>query len=249
MVKERKEPTVSSTLSNNDGLGNKRPANPQRPQSPRQQVIIKKQSSFLLWFTFLLTLVAVAVAGYTFWLLFNSQQLISEQQIRINELENKLLLSDDESSQSLTALTANVKGLDKDIKKALSEVDKLWSTRNVNKKAITEAEKAFKSDLQKQTQSVASLQEKLKSLSSLQQRSSEQELLIQSLRERTSELSNTLSALSKVSKQNSTAAKSISSLKSKVNSYDEAIESFDKFRLTVNRDILLLKQRAGISSQ
>jgi chromosome segregation ATPase len=249
MVKDRKEPTLSSPLSSNEGAGNKRPSGQPRPQAPRQQVIVKKQSSFLLWLTFLLTLLAIAAAGYTYWLLFNSQQLIADQQLRINELENKLVLSDDESSQSLTALTANVKGLDKDVKKAMSEVDKLWGTRNANKKAITEAEKALKGDLQKQTQSVASLQEQLKGLSNLKQRSSEQELLIQSLRERLSEQEGTLASVEKASKRNTAATKKVNSLSNKVDGYEEAIDSFDKFRLTVNRDILLLKQKAGIATQ
>lgn len=260
MSHDRKEPTLSNP---NATAAEKRPVSPggqkkptpRQAPSPRQQVIVKKQSSFLLWLTFLIALSTAGAIAYTFWQLFQSQQIITEQQSRIDELENKLLLSDDESTQSLTALTANLKGLDKDVKLALSEVDKLWGTRNTNRKAITDSDKKLEgisnstkkleASIVKTQGNIAAVEEKLsKPMSSLRQRSSEQELLVQSLRERLSEQGQTISALESKVKQYA-SKKDIQALSKKIKGHDEAVESFDKFRITVNRDLLSLKQRAG----
>ena len=263
MVHERKEPTLSSTAVD---TSDRRTRAARAAVSPRQVMVQKKEASGLLWFTLLLLLLTIATVGYTFWLQYNAQLTIAEQQTRINDLESKLALSDDESTQSVTALTANVKELDKNVKLALSEVDKLWGTRNVNKTAIEETTKKLEDSQKKVTDTLAqmktaqtaleqNLEKKLaQPVARLEQRASEQELLVQSLRERQSEQGRSIQKLNDSSQQAATAAKEVASLKKdlnavsqKVNSYDEAIDSIDQFRLTTNRDLLLLKQRAGVT--
>ncbi|MGH1486275.1 MAG: hypothetical protein ACRBCI_08635 [Cellvibrionaceae bacterium] len=250
MVHDRKEPTLSSpdekVVEKRSAPSGTKLKPPPRQSAPRpQQVIVQKQSSGMLWFTFLIAISAAAAAGYTFWQLYNSQQIITQQQSRIDELENKLLLSDDESTQSLTALTANVKGIDKELKLVLSEVDKLWGTRNASRKNLADAKKQLEGDIKKIQVALASTEQKLvKPVSSLQQRSSEQELLIQSLRERLSDQGKELNSLVSATKQ-SASKKELQSLSKKVRAHSEAVEAFDKFRITVNRDLLSLKQRSG----
>lgn len=271
MAYERREPTLSNpndktntskrAATGGGSVGNNNPA-PAR-SSARQNVIVKKQPSFLLWLTFLIALATAAGAGYLFWQFTLAQQTLVEQQNRIDELENKLLLTGDESAQSLTVLTANVKGLDKEIKLALSEVDKLWGTRNVNRKAIEEAKvqiddsdkkvaamrKKLDAELKKTSQSLARIDEKLaKPVSALQQRSSEQEILLQSLRERVADQGQTLKQLSS-SAQKYASKQQLDALNKQIKANDEAVKSIDKFRLAVNRDLLLLKQRAGVQTQ
>jgi chromosome segregation ATPase len=249
MVHDRKEPTLSNPDAN---LAEKRSVSTTnrqkhaaRPSAPKQQVVVQKQSSGMLWLTFLIAVATAGFAGYSFWELNTSKQIIAQQQERIDQLENKLALSDDESTQSLTALTANVKGIDKDLKLALSEVDKLWGTRNVNRKAIADTKKELEGSISKLQSSLAAAEEKLiKPVSSLQQRSSEQELLVQSLRERLSDQGKELSALVSSSKQYA-SKKDLNSLSKKVATHSEAVDAFDKFRITVNRDLLSLKQRSA----
>ncbi len=248
MAIERKEPTLSSNPA--PTTGNKPKTQNVRPPQPK--VIVQKASSGFLWFTFLITLLVAAGAGYTFWQFLQSQQMIATQQVRIDELEKKLLLTGDESTQSLTALTANLKGLDKDVKLVLSEVDKLWGTRNVNLKAIEKLDKDSESTVAKtkeNAKSIAAMETKLsKPVASLEQRTGEQELLIQSLRERIGEQNKQIQSLQGQVKQFASASKQVDSVSKKVDGYDETIRSFDKFRITTNRDLLLLKERAGILS-
>ncbi len=278
MINERKEPTFSATPKPTGGAASQSPtkSNASRPkQAPRQQVVVQKQSSGLLWLTFLIALGAAAAVGYTFWQFTLSQQVIVEQQQRIDELENKLLLSGDESTQSLTVLAANLKGLDKDVKLAMTEVDKLWGTRNANRKEIADTKKQLETDIGQAKKTLGTLEGKIsksegnitkfegsitkmensltKTLSPLQQRSAEQELLIQSLRERVSEQEQTLQSISASTKQYVSINKDLSKLSNDINAisqklkaYDETVRSFDKFRVTTNRDLIVLKQRAGV---
>lgn len=252
MVNERKEPTfsASSGASANTAQSNSKRA-AARPAQPK--VVIQKQSSGFLWFTFLIALATAAGVGYIFLQLQTSQQTISAQQERIDELENKLLLTGDESTQSLTVLTSNLKTLDKDVKLAMSEVDKLWATRKANLKEIAKVEasssKELKEGLSKVSSSIDTLESNFKQpIAALEQRTGEQELLIQSLRERLAEQNKATQSLSSQIKQFTSATKKVNAISTKVDGYEETIRSFDKFRITTNRDLLLLKERAGILS-
>ena len=261
MSHDRKEPTLSNPSVN---LSEKHPANaggrqsaagqsfsqqsePSQPLRPKPAPApAQKSSSGLLCLTLLLALVAAAGVGYTAWQLQGAQQLIAQQQLRIDELENKLSLSDDESSQSLTALAATVKSLsqdlNKDVKLALSETDKLWALGKTNRKGLAEHKKQLAKQAGQLKQSLAATEKTVKAgVARLQQSASEQELLIQSLRERVSDQDKRFSAQLKqaISKQE------IQSLNNQVRAHDEAIEAFDQFRLSVNRDLLSLKQRGS----
>jgi hypothetical protein len=290
MVQDRKEPTFSTTASGtsntnrpgaNSGLkksnapteGHSTSAStsrvaPRPRVDERPQVMIQKQPSSLLWLVLFITLLASAACGYLFWQFEGAQQIIAQQQGRLVELENKLLLSDDESTQSLTVLTANVKSLDKNVSLAMSEVDKLWATRNANldklAAAKSEVDKRIDVTSQQSGRAIEGLNTELKqSLLLVKQSSSEQELLTRSLRERVAEQNRALDNIQVALKNNSSSTEklaavteNITQLEQKLSTflrrtqeYDEAIESFDKFRLITNRDLLNLKIRAGIAPQ
>lgn len=249
MASERKEPTFSSSATVAADPNAKRAAQPPRAKSPQAKVIVQKQSSGFLWFTFLLVLCIAAGLGFTFWQLQQSQQLVSSQQQRIDELENKLLLSGDESTQSLTVLTSNLKEVDKELKLAMSEVDKLWAARKTNVNAISSLKKGLSSGLAKNNTAISALDTKLSQpVASIDQRSREQDLLIESLRERLGDQDRATQSLAKQVKQFASASKQAQAVSTKVDGYEETIRSFDKFRVTTNRDLLLLKERAGLLS-
>jgi small-conductance mechanosensitive channel len=259
-MNERKEPTFSTSPNSPADSSSMRAASPQtsRSQNPipkpqSSKVIIQKQSFGFLWFISLLTLLVAAGVVYTFWQLQQSQQLILAQQSRIDELEDRLLLTGDESTQSLTALTSNVKGLDKGLKVAMSEIDKLWATRKASlnevAKVKSELNKILKDGVSKTNSAIAALESKLtQPVASIKQRTGEQEILIQSLRERVSDQGKTAQSLSSQIKQYASTSKQTKAISAKVDGYEETFRSFDKFRITTNRDLLLLKERAGVLS-
>ena len=290
MVQDRKEPTFSTAslttsktnkLSTSGALKNPGAATQVRSSTvvtsrdsarlntdTSPQVTIQKQPSSLLWLALLIALLASAACGYLFWQFSAAQQIIAQQQGRLVELENKLLLSDDESTQSLTVLTANVKSLDKNVSLAMSEVDKLWATRNANldKLAAVKAEvdARISATNQQSIQSVDSLNKQMKqSLMLVKQSSSEQELLTRSLRERVAEQNRALASIQTALINNSSSAQKLSvatqniaqleqrlmTVSRRTQEYEQAIESFDKFRLITNRDLINLKKRAGIAPQ
>lgn len=274
MSSERKEPTVSSVLSSKEELSSdrrsrttrqqrgSRPTEPQRYASPPPS---PSSSSGFLWFTFLITLVAVGGAGYALWQLELAKKTIEEQRTRIVTLEKKLTISDDTATQSLESVGAKVRELNKNIgelteksKVATSEIDKLWGTRNVNRKAIAEGKKQIESlqTSQKSDQKkLAALDKKATTLTaaiddidtlkstvdSSSQTIGEQELLIQSLRERLNSQGETLKQASTQAQQGASAAERLEGVDTRLKSTEEVIKSLEAFRRTTNRDLLKLK--------
>ncbi|MBX2807510.1 MAG: hypothetical protein KTR20_02675 [Cellvibrionaceae bacterium] len=249
MADQRQEPTLSSSaLDFSDAISTQR--------AGAKIAGVKRQSSLLLWLSLIIALLAVIGGVYLGWQLFNAQQLIYQQQQRLHDLEAKFAVSDGESTQSLTVLSANLRTLSNDVKLALSEVDKLWATRNVNRKSIGQnkeaiakaqrqlaaadtalrtAVKTVEADISGQKKAVGDLQkhyaEQQTVMASLGDALSEQEILVQSLRERMA-----LAGEQQQAWQSLTAA---------VSANAEAVTAFDAFRRTVNQDLLLLKQRLG----
>lgn len=273
MVDQRKEPTLSSVLEPESvPASNPSSARRQQPQKPthKPQVIVRKESSGLLWFTFFLVLILIVAAAYGGWQFVSAQQLIQSQQLRIDELESKLTLSGDESAQSLTSLSANLRTMSNDVKLALTEIDKLWNTRNVNRKSIEENKqatidtseslkktmaplqkdlKALAASIKKQQKSLAAIESKtegqLGEFDKLKKDISGQEILVQSLKERVASQASKLKSLQTSAGDNTAVTQKINSVAAKVKTNDEAIQAIDAFRRTVSRDILLLKERTG----
>lgn len=264
-MSERKEPTVSSVLNAKEELSDRRAQGARqrttqastkaRPKASKQVVVESQYSPGFAWLTFFMTLMAVVVAGYAVWELKTTAQIMKGQSLRIVQLENQLALSDDSANQSLTTVSAKVRELNVKAAKAESEIDKLWATRNVNRTAIADADKKI-SSLQKTQKTVTQLATTLDgveksvsalnplkaSLASTLQSVGEQELLLQSTRERVSMQGDSLKSLSAQVKKNTAASKRVSGIDKRVNNTEEAITSFDAFRRTVNRDLLQLKQ-------
>lgn len=288
MTNQRKEPTLSS--GSKDDLTERR--RPKRPAaSPQRATTSPSQTSSgsgFIWFVFLIALAAAGAAGYSFWILQQSQQLITTQADRIASLEKKLELSGDSANQSLEGvsirigeLTQENKSLAEKVKVSESEIRKLWDTRNVNKKGIETNQQAIASlqgqkkatddlssnvekvkkdiasankNVSEVTQALSSLDEKVNTLTPLgedieqltaklenaEQINSEQELLLESLRERLAQQSEQQKQLA--SQQQGASSASLDALDQRIQQNEEAIESYEAFRRTVNRELLQLKQ-------
>lgn len=226
MVTERKEPIVSSVLDSQEEPASKRV---RTPVNPYPQVITKKTSSPWVWVALLFALIAAGAAGFSYWQLIQIQAILQTQQGRVAGLENRLSLSDDESAQSLVAVSAQ-------LKQANEEIRKLWGVSySTNRKAISENKAAITSQEKNHQKLSEALRAQQSLLESSSQALSEQGLLIRTLRERVDEQGNNLQLV----------AASTTDFEQRTKDNEEAIEAFDVFRRSVSRDLLQIKQQVA----
>jgi DNA repair exonuclease SbcCD ATPase subunit len=263
---ERREPTLSSSSTNaapeRDEPSARRPS-PDRPvdrqadrqvdrPAPRASIereVTSSSTSPLAVIALLLALAGLGLGGYFAMKLMDTQAELKKADTRIADLENRLSMSSDESSQSLTQVDAKLKWVD-------SEIRKLWGISNdVNRKAIsansekiTELGKglaAAKKDATDAKSAAATLQPQLAesktaitaALAKVDSATSgfaEQRKRIQDL---TEQLDRTEAQLA-----------NLRTLEQKVRTNEEAIAAIDAYRRTINRDILQIKQQLGIIS-
>jgi len=273
MSSERKEPTVSSVLHSRDQLSDSQLSSARQAASEQisgRPISPSQSSTGFLWFTFLMTLIAVSSTTYALWQLHYTQTVIGEQHLRIVKLERKLTTSDDTAAQTLVSVGVKLRELDKKTRVMTSEIDKLWAARNVNRKAIADGGKKIASlqkELKNTSSQLAKMDKKavtistnvsdlgrsvndLKGLkgtfSTVDQNVSEQELLLESLRERMANQASTLKQLSSSVKTGKALAKQVRSMGVRLKNTEEAMVSVEAFRRTVNRDLLQLKQGDAI---
>jgi chromosome segregation ATPase len=249
-MSERREPTISTLPLDKDETARARgpvatsakPA-PPPPVSARPVVVRSPLGPLAL----LLALAAVCFAGYVFWQLQQAQQSmkvtaasLSAAEARVTELEQRLSLSDDESTQSITVLQAN-------IKENTAEIRKLWGvTNDRNRKSIEQLE-AKAAALEKSLGGVddkiktglgavtGELTGELKVLSDLVEA---HQTSIQSADQAVKSQAQSLAAANKKLEQ---LEQLDAELRKKVEAHEEAIKAVDAFRLQVNRELLKLK--------
>lgn len=248
-MSERQEPTISTLgSSDEDGLEpsarRARAADAKRKPPPvSSRPVIVKSTSGLTWFGFLLSLLALAGVGFVFYQMQQKTQMqedaLKKALARVIVLEDRLSLSDDESTQSMAVLQTKVK-------ENSSEVRKLWGVAyDRNRKAIDEANKTL-SQLKKAATSSdkkwRAADETLKNtldgfkneVNILNELMDTQQAVIQKLNDRANS-DESLKAMD--SKLNSLQTK----IEKRLRSNEEAIEAIDAFRVQVNRDLLQLK--------
>ncbi len=234
---ERHEPTISTLSSSPEEL----PRNNARQQhasntaakntgattmarTPQaRQVIVK--SSPLVPFTFLLAIAALALAGFSYWQLMQSQKGLVLAEARIAELEGKLDLSDDESSASITAVQAKLKWADSEIRKLWGvSHDKNRKSISSNKDKLTALSKQMKSQEPKLNAAVSGVDSIKAQIGSVNQKLSQQQTQVQMLSDRLIQLEETEAALQQ-----------------RINEHEQAIQAIDSFRRKVNRELLVPK--------
>lgn len=256
---ERKEPTLSGIGAVNpdhDDLQALRPKQDQqsraqtkpqpKPQSaplPAARVVAK--SSPLIPFALLLALTGLGLAGFVYWQLTLSQQQLVLADARLTELEKRLELSDDESTQSVTAIRAKLKWAD-------SEIRKLWGvSHDRNRKAIA-ANKDMVAKLEKSLASVKSTSTAAKQLAdsqaaSLKALQTESKTLASQSAKAAADADAAQKQLRTLVDKADRIDRELSELKnsllSRVRTNEEAIEAIDAYRVKLNRDLLQLKQQ------
>lgn len=253
---ERREPTLSSSATNTAPERDEPPARRAAPERPVDRPAAratttmreeKSSASPLAIIALLLALAGLGLGGYFAMKLSDTQAELKTADGRIADLESRLSMSSDESSQSLTQVDAKLKWVD-------SEIRKLWGISNdVNRKAInansekiTALDKGMataKKDAADAKAAAATLQPQLAEnktavaaavtkIDSATNGFAEQRKRIQDLME---QLDRTEAQLA-----------NLRVLEQKVKTNEEAIAAIDAYRRTINRDVLQIKQQLGI---
>ena len=268
---ERKEPTISGLEASSRPAPGKpaaqKPVEKTRvqravpagnsepvPQSHRAPVA---KASPLLPFALVLAVTGLALGGFVYSKLLKSQAVFAQAEQRIQELEGRLSLSDDESSQSVAALSAKLKWAD-------AEIRKLWGVaHDRNRKAIDGNKKSLASvksslnKVQKQQKSVSASTSKVKStvdeakrslvtlskdlgqqqaqLADVEASSVEQQAQMRELIDKANGLELQLKKLK-------------GSLADRVKANEEAVASMDAYRRSTNRELLQVQQRLNQAS-
>ena len=167
-MSERREPTISTLRAEKDLLDGDPPraraSQARGPAAASQRPAAAK--SGLAWFSFILALVALTGLGFTLVEFFKAKQVMDDQSKalsianeRITTLEDRLALSDDESTQSITVIQAKVK-------ENASEIRKLWGVAyDKNRKAIAKLNTDLTTLSKSVTSSDASTKKSIKEIS------------------------------------------------------------------------------------
>ena len=249
---ERKEPTLSGHASvpeRDEPIVRRAPvdtARPSRPQTPTAAAAAPASSGSgpLTIIALLLALAGVAIGGFFGWKLTEAQAQLQQADARITDLEGRLSVTSDESSQSLTQVDAKLKWVD-------SEIRKLWGISNdVNRKAIAANKEniaslakelaAAKKDANEAKATAANLNTQLAAnKAAVDDAVAKIESAVLSIAEQRKRLQDFTEQVDRVDGQ----LGSLQTLEQKVRTNEEAIAAIDAYRRTINRDILELKQR------
>lgn len=273
MTVERKEPSLSGMGSTRDEPEVSTPRNSSSTAAPRQTAVPPRTEyrdeapsgyrpapvaaprgtsrSPLVPFALILALTGLGLAGFSYWQLVQVQQQANTAETRLSELEQRLALSDDESTQSVSTLQANLRETRQQLEAANGEIRKLWDARNANRTAIGD-HKTQIAAAAKAAQSAGSAAAEAKKLAQAQDaniKALTNSVALQT--EQAGVLNDSVNAQKKqvreaIDKANAadTQVKQLrSDLAARVKRSEDAIEAIDAHRVTVNRDILELKRR------
>jgi len=202
------------------------------------------------WFWKVLLLVLLLGFGGLGYLLVQETERRALLQSRFNELETKIVSTDESFNQSGVVLSVKLKNQEETLDKHWSEIKKLWGVSNDrNRKQIESHEKTIKglqASMAARKKEVASLTGKLtktgKSVNTMASASLASKLEVNDMVNRSQELVDQLNSLEKSLKT------SQQDLNTRVASNEDAINAIDVYRRQVNRDIQQIKQQLGAPS-
>lgn len=199
------------------------------------------------WFWKVLVLILLLGLGGLSYFFVQETEHLALLQSRFDDLESKIVSTDESLNQSGAALGIKFKSHDETLDKHWSEIKKLWGVSNDrNRKKIEAQEKAIKSleaSRAARKKDVANLTAKLtktgKSVDSMASASLAAKLEVNDMVNQSQELVDQLNSL----KQSLMASQL--DLQTRVAGNEEAINAIDAYRRQVNRDIQQIKQQLG----
>lgn len=261
---ERKEPTLSSApIDHHDDILSTPPKSTARPGAAAQArapeplaakhrpapiYTPKASGSWVAGLALLVAIAATAGSGYLAWKLEQSERELRNADSRIEALEERLTFTGEESTQSVEALRAKMKWAD-------SEIRKLWGVSyDTNRKSIQANEDLLKKmesqvasavKVGKAAQQLGDTHKNL--LAALQKASSaDSSRLANALTSVEQQRKSLQDAVDKANQANTDLTRLRNDLKPRVKRNEEAIAAIDASRMRTNREIIELKQRAGL---
>ena len=207
-----------------------------KPQS-RSAPSTSSFGSALSLMALLVALVSATAAAYLYWQVGQTQYKLAAYEQRITQMEGQLAMTGDESEASMAAVQAKLKWAD-------SEIRKLWGvSHDRNRKAI----ESNTENLAAVKKSLADLSASLKKQAdTLAKQVSAQQTVVQELKN--AGLRNTTQVQMMVDQLDQLENLQLE-LGKRIKNTEQAMESVDAFRRTVNRDILQLQQRTAGAPQ
>jgi len=210
-----------------------------------------------MWFwKFLVLLLIIGLGGLGYFFVEQAEQF-STLQDRFNELEAKIVSTDESLNESGTALAIKLKDQGTTLEKHWSEIRKLWGVSNDrNRKKIEAQEKTLAAQSKNVKNLQGSMAARKKEISSLtgklDKTSKSLGTVVNSSLAVKLEMNDLLGQSQQVTDKMNNLEKSLDVLKQNLNARvagnEEAINAIDAYRLQVNRDIQLLKQQLSNSA-
>lgn len=205
-----------------------------RPRSKEPSDNSKPAAAGGVWkMLVIILLLAVAALSWTIYQQQRQQALLREQ---FDDLQYRISSTDESLSQSGAALSMKLKEHEKELKEHFSEIDKLWAARNVNKKAIADAENNI-SALKKQITSAATQAKKAEQSAAS---ASQAALAVRAELEEAANLSD--STLARLEDMERAIKQWQVEMNKRVAGNEEAIRAIDSFRRRTNTEIQQLRQ-------
>jgi chromosome segregation ATPase len=269
---ERKEPTLTVGALDQDlatpARQTKSAVNPVNPPSPSAKATNASKvrpvsvdqpkpvgGGIVAGLALIVAIAATFGSGYLAWKLQQTQTLLLSADIRLQALESRLDFSNEESSQSVEAISAKLKWAD-------AEIRKLWGVSyDTNRKTI----KANSATIKTNSSQLAKIEKQAKAAAkaskSAQTLADTHKLQLASLKKLTSDDSVRIGealknldvqrirlqdTVDKANKANTDLARLRNDLGARVKNNEEAIEAIDAYRVRMNRELGELKKRAGL---
>ena len=209
----------------------------------------------LIW-KFLVLILMCGLGGLGYFFVEQTERL-SQLQGRFDELEAKIVSTDESLNESGTALAVKLKDQGETLDKHWSEIKKLWGvSHDRNRKKIEAQEKTLAAQSKTVKNLQASMSARKKEITTLtgkvDKASQSMETVVNSSLAAKLEMNDLVGQSQQINDQVNNLEKSFESLKQNLNTRvadnEEAINAIDAYRLQVNRDIQLLKQQLAPAS-
>jgi len=209
----------------------------------------------LIW-KFLVLILMCGLGGLGYFFVEQTERL-SQLQERFDELEAKIVSTDESMNESGTALAVKLKDQGETLDKHWSEIKKLWGvSHDRNRKKIEAQEKTLAAQSKTVKSLQASMSARKKEITTLtgkvDKASQSMQTVVNSSLATKLEMNDLVGQSQQINDQVNSLEKSFESLKQNLNTRvadnEEAINAIDAYRLQVNRDIQLLKQQLAPAS-
>jgi len=246
---ERREPTLSGGANNSNGTSSDRDEAPIRRTSPVYDEPRSSRgapsSSSVPAIALAVALIGVAAAGVLGWQLLETQAKLVKDAARIAQLESQLDVTSTNSTQSVGALQINLQKVDGDVKKLQEVVRKLTSDHNDKLASLSKSLDSAKAEIGNLKGDANSLkQDSLAHKASIDEIAPHFDAVEKNIAAQSKKIADVGASVTAMLNQ----VKSAEGLASRITKTEEAIDSIDDNRRTINRDLAQIKQQLGIKN-